>query len=65
MVINRVRELRRKYNYSQKQLADLTGVSRQTIISIENGHYQPSLELSFKISRVFSLSIEDIFKYMG
>jgi putative transcriptional regulator len=46
---------------TQQQLADLCGVSRQTINAIEGNKYSPSLELAFKIARVFGASIEDIF----
>lgn len=60
---NIVPELRGKYNLSQQQLAELLGVSRQTILAIEKGRYNPSLELAFKISKVFDLAIEVIFHY--
>ncbi|MFV5630393.1 helix-turn-helix transcriptional regulator [Acinetobacter oleivorans] len=60
---NIVPELRGKHNLSQQQLAELLGVSRQTILAIEKGRYNPSLELAFKISRVFDLTIEVIFQY--
>lgn len=60
---NIVPELRGKYNLSQQQLAELLGVSRQTILAIEKGRYNPSLELAFKISNVFDLAIEVIFQY--
>lgn len=58
---NRVRELRGEHGLSQQALGDRLGVSRQTIISIENGKYDPSLPLAFKIGRVFALKIEEIF----
>ncbi|ARD29511.1 MULTISPECIES: helix-turn-helix transcriptional regulator [Acinetobacter] len=60
---NIVPELRGKHNLSQQQLAELLGVSRQTILAIEKGRYNPSLELAFKISKVFDLAIEVIFQY--
>lgn len=60
---NIVLELRGKHNLSQHQLAELLGVSRQTILAIEKGRYNPSLELAFKISKVFDLTIEVIFQY--
>lgn len=47
---------------TQEELADKLKVTRQTIISIEKGHYTPSLPLAFKIASLFSLKIEDIFK---
>ncbi len=48
---------------TQSELAAMVGVSRQTIISIERGRYNPSLDLAFKLSRVFDKSIEDLFVY--
>ena len=60
---NLVRELRQEHGYSQEDLGDLLNVSRQTIISIESGRYNPSLELAFKISLIFKLPIEKIFLY--
>ena len=46
---------------TQQQLADRLGVSRQTIISIESGKYQPSLELAFKLAKVFGKRVDEIF----
>ncbi len=61
---NNVRRLRFDNNeMSQQELADKTGCTRQTIIALEHGKYVPSLSLAFKISRVFGVSIEDVFKY--
>ena len=48
---------------TQKELAELIGVSRQTVHAIERGKYSPSLEVAFRIARVFGASIEDIFFY--
>lgn len=48
---------------TQQQLADETGVSRQTIVAIEKGNYSPSLELAFKIARVFKQPLEEVFSY--
>ena len=56
-----MRELRKDKNWSQADLAEVLGVSRQTINTIENGKYDPSLPLAFKISKLFSQKIEDIF----
>ena len=56
-----MRELRKNKNWSQADLAEVLGVSRQTINTIENGKYDPSLPLAFKISKLFSQKIEDIF----
>jgi len=56
-----LRELRARYRMSQEELAKRVGVTRQTIIAIENGKYLPSLRLAFKIAKVFGMKIEDIF----
>lgn len=58
---NRVKDLRHHQQLTQENLARLVGVSRQTIISIENGRYSPSLILAYRIARIFSLSIEEVF----
>lgn len=58
---NRLRELREERGWSQQTLAEKLDVSRQTIISIEQGKYDPSLPLAFAIAAVFSARIEDIF----
>jgi putative transcriptional regulator len=60
-VNNRLRELRAERGWSQADLADQLGVSRQTVNSIETGKYDPSLPLAFKIARVFGRPIEEIF----
>jgi putative transcriptional regulator len=48
---------------TQADLADLIGVTRQTVIAIEQGRYSPSLEVAFKIARVFGRSVDDVFGY--
>ena len=58
---NKLRVLRAEREWSQADLADLAGVSRQTIHSLEKGKYDPSLPLAFKLARLFELHIEDIF----
>ena len=58
---NRIRELRAEHGWSQAHLAELLDVSRQTVIAIENGKYDPSLPLAFAISKTFSQPIEAIF----
>jgi len=58
---NKIRELREQFNLTQQALAEKVEVSRQTIISLENGKYNPSIFLAYKISKVFNLSIEIVF----
>ena len=58
---NRLKVLRAERDWSQADLADQLGVSRQTVNALETGRYDPSLPLAFKIARTFSLAIEDIF----
>jgi putative transcriptional regulator len=60
---NKLEEYRKKNNLTQEELAQKLGVSRQTIHSIEAEKYQPSIVLAFKIARLFSVLIEDIFIY--
>ena len=61
MLKNRVRELRAKFNLTQGDLAEKTGVTRQTIVSLEKGSYTPSLLLAMNIAEVFKEPIEKIF----
>jgi putative transcriptional regulator len=58
---NRVRELRTERGWSQTELGERLGVSRQTVNAIENERYDPSLPLAFQIARAFGLAIEQIF----
>lgn len=60
---NRLEELRKARGVKQEDLAAALEVSRQTIGSLENGRYNPSILLAFKIARYFNMSIEDIFIY--
>lgn len=60
---NRVKELRGAGGLRQEDLARRVGVSRQTIISIENGRYNPSLELAWKLSRALGVTIEGLFRF--
>ncbi|MEG9295144.1 helix-turn-helix transcriptional regulator [Mangrovibacillus sp. Mu-81] len=60
---NNIKELRAERRLTQDQLAAQLDVSRQTIISLERERYNPSINLAFKIARVFQCSIEDIFIY--
>ena len=60
---NRLEEIRKQKGIKQEELALALEVSRQTIGSLENGRYNPSIMLAFKIARYFDMSIEDIFIY--
>lgn len=60
---NRLEELRKQRGIKQEDLATALEVSRQTIGSLENGRYNPSILLAFKIARFFDMSIEEIFIY--
>jgi putative transcriptional regulator len=61
-VINRVKALRTERGWSQSRLAEGLDVSRQTVIAIETGRFDPSLPLAFRIARLFGRSIEQIFE---
>jgi len=61
-VKNRLKELRAEHRLSQGALAQMLDVSRQTVNALENGRYDPSLPLAFRISRLFKVSIEDVFQ---
>jgi putative transcriptional regulator len=60
---NRIKVHRAMHDLTQEALANKLGVTRQTILAIEKGKYDPSLELAFKISRYFGVTIEEIFIY--
>lgn len=60
---NRLEDIRRERGIRQETLADALAVSRQTISSLENGRYNPSISLAFKIAHFFGMRIEDIFIY--
>ena len=62
---NRIQELRAESHLTQQELADAIGVTRATVLALEKGSYNPSLELTFRISRYFKLGIEHIFKVKG
>ena len=59
----KIQELRKANKISQAELADEMGVTRQTIISLEKGRYNASLELAFKIARYFGKTIEEVFMF--
>lgn len=58
---NRLREMREKQGLTQEEVAAHAGVSRQTIISLEKGKYNPSITLAYSLSRLFNMSIEELF----
>jgi Predicted transcriptional regulators len=60
---NNIKVYRAMYDLTQESLAEKIGVTRQTIHAIEKGKYDPSLELAFKLARLFGVRIEDIFLY--
>lgn len=60
---NRIKVFRAMHDLTQEALAQQLGVTRQTILAIEKGKYDPSLELAFKIARYFNVSIEEVFTY--
>ncbi len=63
-VTNRIRALRFEAGeMTQAELADRLGVTRQTIIAVEQGKYSPSLEMAFRIARVFGVPLDDVFVY--
>jgi putative transcriptional regulator len=63
MIKNRLREFRARYRMTQEDLAKSAGVSRQTIIAIENERYLPSISLAFKLAKIFGVSIEELLTY--
>jgi putative transcriptional regulator len=58
---NRMRVLRAEKDWTQAQLASVIGVSRQAIVAVENGKYEPALPLAFRIARAFGKNVEDVF----
>lgn len=60
---NRIEEIRREKGIRQEELAKAMGVSRQTISSLENGRYNPSIFLAYKIARHFGMTIEEVFLF--
>jgi putative transcriptional regulator len=60
---NQIRELRAARNLTQQELADQVGVTRQTVIAMEQDKYSPSLETAFKVARVLGVKLEDCFQY--
>ena len=62
-LITKIKEYRIENRMSQQQLADKVGVRRETIIRLERGEYNPSLELAYDIAKVFGTSIEEVFSF--
>lgn len=63
MITNRVLDLRLERKLTQEELARALGVTRQTIISLEKNKYVPSLEMGFKVARLFGKGVEEVFGY--
>ena len=61
---NRIAQLRKERRITQEELADAVEVTRQTIISLENGRYNPSLKLAMDIAKVFHVSAEELFEFV-
>lgn len=59
----KIKEYRAKLNMSQSELAERTGVRRETIIRLEKGQYNPSLKLAMDIARIFGMTVEEIFSF--
>ena len=62
---NRIRVLRAEKRWTQAHLAEVVGVSRQAIVAVENGKYEPGLALAFRIARAFAKGVEDVFLWEG
>lgn len=60
---NKIEEVRRQHGLTQQQLASALGVSRQTVISLESGKYNPSLLLAHRLAVLFEVHIEDLFEF--
>jgi putative transcriptional regulator len=64
LIYNNIRKLRFNHNeMTQQELAEKVGVTRQTVMAIENAKYSPSLELAFRIARVFNTPLEEVFTF--
>ncbi|REJ08378.1 transcriptional regulator [Microbacterium bovistercoris] len=63
LVTNTIRAQREQVGMTQAELARLIGVTRQTLIAIEQGKYSPTLEIAFQIARAFDVRLEDLFQY--
>ena len=59
----KIKEYRAKFNMSQYELAELTGVRRETVVRLERGQYNPSLKLAMDIAKVFGTTVEEVFSF--
>jgi len=64
MLVTKLKEYRAKTNMKQDELADKVGVRRETIIRLEKGQYNPSLKLAMDVSKVFKVSVEELFEFI-
>ncbi len=64
-VLNHLRRIRRRADLTQEEVAERVGVSRQTIISIERGRYNPSIGLALSLARAFDVPVEELFELHG
>ncbi len=62
---NKLKVFRAMHDLTQEELSNKLGVTRQTVVSIENGKYDPSIGLAFRIAKLFNVKIEDVFEYEG
>jgi putative transcriptional regulator len=65
IMINEVRALREQRKLTQQQLGELVGVSRQSIVAIEKGKYDPTLWVAYDLAKVFGITIEELFDFEG
>lgn len=66
VITNRIRQLRfLHHEMTQQELADQAGITRQTVIALEQGKYYPSLELAFRLAHIFGVSVEQVFAYQS
>jgi putative transcriptional regulator len=61
LIKTRIKELRARYNLTQDELADMVGVTRQTMLYLEKGKYNPSLLLAYKVAKTLKSNIEEVF----
>ena len=62
---NRLKVLRAEHDWTQADVAERIGVTRQTVHAVETGKYEPSLPLAFRLSRLFGRNVEEVFEYAG